>query len=188
MGKKLPVHADLVLQIHYTSKKTAASDRTSIGINFLKEPPKKRVLTLEMQNRDLVIPPGASDYRASVSGVMPRDATLISFFPHMHLRGSEFEYSIVQPDGKLETLLRVKPYDFFWQMSYPLKAPRPLPKGTKLLWTGHFDNSANNPRNPDPKAEVRWGEQSWEEMMIGYFDVAVDANVDKIAFSGTPNP
>jgi Copper type II ascorbate-dependent monooxygenase, C-terminal domain len=188
MGKKLPVHADLVLQIHYTSKKIAASDRTSIGINFLKEPPKKRVLTLQMQNRDIVIPPGASNYHASVSGVMPREATLISLFPHMHLRGSEFEYSIVQPDGKLDTLLRVKPYDFFWQMSYPLKTPRLLPKGTKLLWTGYFDNSANNPRNPDPKAEVRWGEQSWEEMMVGFFDVAVEANVDKIAFFGSPNP
>jgi hypothetical protein len=188
MGKKLPVHADLVLQIHYTSKKTAAADRTSIGINFLKEPPKQRVLTLQMQNRNIVIPPGASDYHASISGVMPRDAMLISMFPHMHLRGSAFEYSIVQPDGKLETLLRVKPYDFFWQMSYPLKNPRPLPKGTKLLWTGYFDNSANNPRNPDPKAEVRWGEQSWEEMMVGFFDVAVDTNVDKITFFGSQNP
>ncbi len=188
MGKKLPLHADLVLQIHYTSKKTAASDRTSVGINFLKEPPKQRVLTLQMQNRNIVIPPGASDYHASVSGVMPRDATLISLFPHMHLRGSAFEYAIVQPDGKLETLLRVKPYDFFWQMSYPLKIPRFLPKGTKLLWTGYFDNSANNPRNPDPKAEVRWGEQSWEEMMVGFFDVAVEANVDKIGFFGSQNP
>jgi hypothetical protein len=188
MAKKLPVHADLVLQLHYTSKKTAASDRTSIGINFLKEPPKKRVLTLQMQNRDIVIPPGASDYHASVSGVMPSDATLISLFPHMHLRGSAFEYAIVHPDGKLETLLRVKPYDFFWQMSYPLKTPRLLPKGTKLLWTGYFDNSANNPRNPDPKAEVRWGEQSWEEMMVGFFDVAVETNVDKITFFSSQNP
>jgi hypothetical protein len=188
MGKKLPLHADLVLQLHYTSKKTDASDRTSVGINFLKEPPRQRVLTLQMQNRNIVIPPGATDYHASVSGVMPRDATLISLFPHMHLRGSAFEYSIVHPDGKLETLLRVKPYDFFWQMSYPLRTPRLLPKGTKLLWTGYFDNSANNPRNPDPKAEVRWGEQSWEEMMVGFFDVAVEANVDKVGFFSTPNP
>jgi hypothetical protein len=188
MGKKLPAGSDLVLQLHYTSKKTPAVDRTSVGINFLKERPAHRVLTLQMQNRAIVIPPGASDYHASVSGVMPRDAMLISMFPHMHLRGSAFEYAIVQPDGKLETLLRVKPYDFFWQTNYPLKTPRLLPKGTKLLWTGYWDNSANNPRNPDPKAEVRWGEQSWEEMMVGFFDVAVDANVDKVAFFGTPNP
>jgi hypothetical protein len=186
MGKKLPVHADLVLQIHYTSKKTDARDRTSVGINFLKEPPKQRVLTLQMQNRDIDIPPGDANYHVSISGVMPRDATLISLFPHMHLRGSAFEYSIVQPGGKLETLLRVKPYDFFWQTSYPLKNPRFLPKGTQLLWTGYFDNSANNPRNPDPKAEVKWGEQSWQEMMVGFFDVAVPANVDKVSFFGTP--
>jgi len=86
MGKKLPAGSDLVLQIHYTSKKTAASDRTSVGINFLKEPPKQRVLTLQMQNRNIDIPPGAADYHASISGVMPRDAMLISMFPHMHLR------------------------------------------------------------------------------------------------------
>ena len=188
MGKKLPAGSDLVLEIHYTSKKTPAVDRTSVGINFLKERPAHRVLTLQMQNRAIVIPPGASDYHASVSGVMPRDAFLLSMFPHMHVRGSAFEYAIVQPDGKLLTLLRVKPYDFSWQVSYPLKTPRYLPKGTKLVWTGYFDNSANNPRNPDPKAEVRWGEQSWEEMMVGFFDVAVDVNVDKVGFFGTPNP
>jgi hypothetical protein len=188
MGKKLPLHADLVLQIHYTSKKIDATDRTSVGINFLREPPKYRVLTLEMQNRNIVIPAGASDYHASVTGTMPRDATVISFFPQMHRRGSAFEYSIVQPDGKLDTLLRVKPYDFFWQISYPLKTPRLLPKGTKLMWTGYFDNSANNPRNPDPKAEVHWGEQSWEEMMVGYFDVAVEPNAERITLAGSPIP
>jgi Copper type II ascorbate-dependent monooxygenase, C-terminal domain len=188
MGKKLPAGSDLVLQLHYTSKKTAASDRTSVGINFLKERPAHRVLTLQMQNRAIVIPPGAADYHASVSGIMPRDALLLSFFPHMHLRGSAFEYAILQPDGKIETLLRVKPYDFFWQQTYPLKTPRLLPKGTRLVWTGYFDNSANNPRNPDPKAEVRWGEQSWEEMMVGFFDVAVEANVDKVGFFSSPTP
>jgi hypothetical protein len=188
MGKKLPAGSDLVLQIHYASKKTPASDRTSVGINFLKERPAHRVLTLRMQNRDIVIPPGASDYHASVTGMMPRDAFLLSMFPQMHLRGSAFEYAVMQPDGTLLTLLRVKPYDFSWQMNYPLKTPKLLPKGTKLVWTAYFDNSVNNPRNPDPKAEVRWGEQSWEETMVGYFDVAVDANVDKVVFFGTPNP
>jgi hypothetical protein len=188
MGKKLPAGSDLVLQLHYTSKKTPASDRTSVGINFLKERPAHRILTLQMQNRAIVIPPGASDFHASVSGTMPRDAKLISLFPQMHLRGSAFEYAVVKADGTLDTLLRVKPYDFFWQMSYPLKTPRFLPKGTRLQWTGYFDNSANNPHNPDPKAEVHWGEQSWEEIMIGFFDVAVDANVDKVGFVGLPTP
>jgi hypothetical protein len=185
MAKKLPAGADLVLQLHYTSKKIDARDLTSVGIDFLREPPRYRVLTLQMQNTDIDIPPGASDYHASVSGTMPRDALLISLFPHMHLRGSAFEYAIVHPDGKIETLLRVKPYDFFWQMNYPLKTPRLLPKGTRLLFTGYWDNSANNPRNPDPKVEVKWGEQSWEEMMVWFFDVAVDPTVDKVSFFGS---
>jgi hypothetical protein len=188
MGKKLSAGSDLVLQIHYTSKKTAAVDRTAVGINFLKERPARRVLTLQMQNRAIAIPPGAQNYQATVSGTMPRDAQLISMFPDMHLRGAAFEYSIVQPDGGVETLLRVKPYDFFWQQNYPLKTPRLLPKGTKLQWTAWFDNSANNPRNPDPKAEVHWGEQSWEETMIGFFDVAVETNVDKVGFFSSLTP
>lgn len=188
MGKKLPAGSDLVLQIHYISKKTAASDRTAVGINFLKERPARRVLTLQMQDRAIAIPPGAADYHASASGVLPREAMLISMFPVMHLRGTGFEYSIEQPGGKLETLLRVKPYDFYWQQSYPLKTPLLLPKGTRLVSTGYFDNSANNPRNPDPKAEVKWGEHSWQEMMIGFFDVAVEVNVDKVGFLSSPTP
>jgi hypothetical protein len=117
-----------------------------------------------------------------VSGTMPRDALLLSLLPHMHLRGSEFECQMAPPGGQLQTLLRVKPFDFYWQLSYRLAEPILLHRGDRLVWTGHFDNSANNPRNPDPTAEVRWGEQSWQEMMIGFFDVAVEPDVDKAAF------
>jgi len=132
-----------------------------------------------MGRDDLRIPPGDANYRATVSGTLPADALLISLFPHMHLRGSAFEFDIVGPRGYVETLLRVKPYDFNWQLNYVLKTPRLLRKGTTLRWTGYFDNSANNPANPDPSAEVTWGEQSWDEMMIGFFDVAVDPEVTK---------
>jgi len=117
-----------------------------------------------------------------VSGTMPRDALLLSLFPHMHLRGSEFEYLLTPPGGTAETLLDVKPYDFFWQLDYQLETPRLLHRGDRLTWIGHFDNSANNPANPDPAAEVRWGEQSWQEMMIGFFDVVVAPDVDKARF------
>lgn len=182
MAKKIPAGADLVLQLHYTSKKTPASDQTQIGFVFSEKPPRKQILTLQMGRDDLRIPPGDSNYRASVSGTMPRDALLISLFPHMHLRGSAFEFDIAGPNGAVETLLRVKPYDFYWQLNYVLKTPRLLPKGTILRWTGYFDNSANNPKNPDPTAEVTWGEQSWEEMMIGFFDIAVDTNLTKRDF------
>lgn len=173
MGKKLPSGSDLVLELHYVAKKTTASDRTSVGINFLKERPGHRVLTLEMQNRAIAVPAGAADYRAQVSGVIEHDAFLLNMFPYMRARGSAFEYGVVRSDGKEDTVLRVSPYDSSWQMSYPLKTPRFLPKGTKLVWTGHF--------NPDPK-------QSGEETMVGYFDVAVDVNVDQVGLLISRNP
>ena len=126
-------------------------------------------------------------------GTLPNDATLLSFFPHMHLRGKRFEYNVIRhaqtqqsrgdgrggaPELQIETLLRVN-YHFHWQMSYRLAEPRLLKAGTELQAVAWYDNSANNPHNPDPTAAVRWGEQTYDEMMIGFFDVAVAANVDK---------
>jgi hypothetical protein len=182
MAKKIPAGSDLVLQIHYTSKKTPAVDQPQIALVLDNAAPEKRILTLQMGRDDLRIPPGEANYRASVSGSLPDDALLISMFPHMHLRGSAFDFEIVGSNGYVEILLKVKPYKFDWQLNYILKKPRLLPKGTRLRWTGYFDNSPNNPQNPDPTAEVTWGEQSWDEMMIGFFDVAVDPNVDKERF------
>ncbi len=182
MAKKIPAGSDLVLQMHYTSKRTTAKDRTEIRMLFAKEPPVSRVLTLQMSNYDLRIPPGARNYRVTVASTLPRDALLLSMFPHMHLRGSGFEYQELGTHGRVDTLLKVNDYDFYWQLTYRLKTPRLLRAGTSLLWTGYFDNSANNPRNPDPSAEVTWGEQSQEEMMVGFFDVAVPPDIDKPAF------
>jgi hypothetical protein len=179
MAKKIPAGSDLVLQLHYTSRKTAAVDQPQVALVLGSDPPGKRILTLQMGRDDLRIPPGEANYRASVSGTLPAGALLISLFPHMHLRGSAFDFEIVGPNGYIEPLLKVKPYNFDWQLNYILKKPRLLSKGTVLRWTGYFDNSPNNPRNPDPSAEVTWGEQSWNEMMIGFFDVAVDPEVDK---------
>jgi len=157
-------------------------DRTRVGLLFPKTPPTKRVLTLQMDSEKFVIPAGARDFRVSVWGSLPNDALLLGFFPHMHLRGKAFEYTLIKEDGQPETLLKVDPYDFYWQLSYRLATPRLLPKGTRLVWDAWYDNSANNRRNPDPSVEVRYGFQSWEEMMVGFFDVAVDAGVDKTAF------
>ena len=142
---------------------------------FAKEPPKQAVLSLQMSNDRFVIPPGDPNYRVQVSGTLPNDALLISMFPHMHLRGKGFEYLITGPHGHVETLLKVNHYDSQWQLNYRLAQPRLLKAGTHLTWIGYFDNSPNNPANPDPTAEVRYGEQSWDEMMIGFFDVVVDA-------------
>jgi hypothetical protein len=179
MAKKIPAGSDLVLQLHYTSRKERSVDKPQIALWFSEQRPGKRILTLQMGRDDLWIPPGEANYRSSISGTLPGDALLISMFPHMHLRGSAFEFDLVGDKGYVETLLRVKPYNFNWQLSYVLKTPRLLRKGTRLRWTGYFDNSRNNPANPDPLAEVTWGEQSWDEMMIGFFDVAVDPDVTK---------
>jgi hypothetical protein len=182
MAKKIKAGSDLVLQMHYTAKGKSSQDRTRIGIVFAKEPPKQAVLTLQMGSDTFVIPPGDPDYRVPVSGTLPNDALLISLFPHMHLRGKAFEYLAASTNGAFTPLLKVNNYDFNWQLNYRLAEPLRLRAGTRLAVAGYFDNSANNPRNPDPAAEVRFGEQSWEEMMIGFFDVAVDAVIDKTTF------
>ncbi|HWZ31105.1 MAG TPA: hypothetical protein VNX18_07225 [Bryobacteraceae bacterium] len=182
MAKLIPARSDLVFEIHYTPNGKPATDRTSVAIAYAKSPPAKRVLSLQMSNERFVIPPEDRNYRVSVWGTLPNDAVLLGFFPHMHLRGKAFEFDRIRDDGQPEVMLRVSRYDFYWQLAYHLTAPLALKKGTRLEWVAWFDNSANNPRNPDPSAEVRYGQQSWEEMMIGFFDVAVDAKVDKSSF------
>ena len=187
MAKFVPAGSDLVFQMHYTTHGRTASDQTSIGIVFAKEPPKQRVLTLQLTNDHFVIPPGADDFRVEARGSLPNDALLLSFLPHMHLRGKTFEYNILRPGEKPETLLRVN-WDFFWQMSYRLAEPLPLKAGTELQAVAWYDNSRNNPHNPDPDAAVHWGDQTYDEMMVGFFDVAVPANIDKWRFFVRPTP
>jgi Copper type II ascorbate-dependent monooxygenase, C-terminal domain len=181
MAKFIPAGSDLVFQMHYTSRAHATVDQTSVGIVFAKQPPAKRVLTLQLTNSSFVIPPGVDDYRVEVHGSLPNDAELLSFFPHMHLRGKRFEYNILRADGTIEPLLRVN-YDFYWQLSYRLAKPLPLKAGTVLQAVAWYDNSKNNPHNPDPTSAVYWGDQTSDEMMVGFFDVAVSADVDKAQF------
>ncbi len=178
MAKFVPAGSDLVFQMHYMAHGHATTDQSSIGIVFASQPPKQRVLTLQLTNDRFVIPPSVDDYRVEVHGSLPNDATLLSFFPHMHLRGKRFEYNILRPDKSTEALLRVN-YNFYWQLSYRLAEPRPLPAGTVLQAVAWYDNSKNNPHNPDPNAAVRWGDQTYDEMMVGFFDVAVRADLDK---------
>jgi hypothetical protein len=182
MAKRIPAGSDIVLQMHYTPTGKPVADRTSVGMVFLREKPARRVLTLQIDTTDFRIPPGESNHRVSASGTLPHDALLLSLFPHLHLRGKAAEYEIVEPGGRIETLLRVAPYDFYWQLNYVLAQPRLLSAGTRLRVTAWYDNSPNNPRNPDPAAEVVYGERSSDEMMIGFFDVAVDPALDKPAF------
>jgi hypothetical protein len=181
MAKFIPAGSDLIFQMHYTSHGRPTADQTSIGIVFAKQPPAKRVLTLQLTNSSFVIPPEVDDYRVEVHGSMPNEALLLSFFPHMHLRGKRFEYNILRPGGTSEPLLRVN-YDFYWQLSYRLAQPMPLKAGTVLQAVAWYDNSKKNPHNPDPASAVYWGDQTYDEMMVGFFDVAVPASIDKPQF------
>ena len=187
MAKFVPAHSDLVFQMHYTTNRQAAEDQTSVGLVFSKKPPKQRVLTLQLANDHDRVPiaPNADNYRVEVHGTFPNDALLLSFFPHMHLRGKKFEYNIVHADHTVETLLRVN-YDFFWQLSYRLAEPRMIKAGTELQAVAWYDNSAKNLHNPDPDSAVTWGDQTYNEMMVGFFDVAVPASVDKKQFFVRP--
>ena len=189
MAKLIPAGSDLVLQIHYTPNGKAVADRTKIGLVFANSAPPQRVLTLQLGNGNINIPPGEANYSLSRSGTLPNDCYLLNLFPHMHLRGKAFEYLLWREGGRGEMILRVSPYRFNWQLTYQLPKPRFLAKGTRLVVTGYFDNSKNNKFNPDPDDEVHYGEQSWEEMMIGFFDVAVPSSVDKVKFFLTePRP
>ena len=182
MAKLVKAGSDLVFEIHYTPNGKPASDRTSIALVFAKKPPEKRVLTLQLNNDHFLIPAGERDFRVTAWGSVPNDALLLSVFPHMHLRGKSFLFVLNDAKNSFQTVLNVHNYDFFWQLSYRFQTPIPIAKGTRLECSATFDNSPNNPRNPDPTADVTYGQQSWEEMMIGFFDVAVDVKIGKPEF------
>jgi len=168
--------SDIILQMHYTANGKAGTDISRVGIIFAKAKPTERVLTLAASNASFAIPPQDSNYQVDAKITLQDDSTLVDLLPHMHFRGKSFEYRITYPNGEKETLLNVPHYDFNWQLTYDLAQPKLMPAGTVIECTAHFDNSPNNPYNPDPTKEVHFGEQTWEEMMIGFFDVAVPMN------------
>lgn len=177
-AKLIKAGSDLVFQLHYTTNGQPGCDKSRIGLVLAHTLPKRRVLMLAAANIHFLIPPGDADYRVDARVTLQAPSTLVSLLPHMHLRGKSFEFRAVFPDGRSETLLRVPNYSYNWQLSYYLAKPLPLPAGTTIECTAHFDNSAANPLNPDPTKAVRFGPQSWDEMMIGYFEVATDLNND----------
>jgi len=176
-AKLIKAGSDIVFQLHYTANGKPGTDRSKLGLVFATEPPKERVFTLAAANGKFKIPPGDADYKVDSEFEMGTQVKLTSMQPHMHLRGKDFEYRVVYPTGESETLLKVPNYSFSWQLAYAPVKPIVLPKGTKVECTAHFDNSPNNPNNPDATKEISWGDQSWDEMMIGFFDVAFDANM-----------
>jgi hypothetical protein len=180
--------SDIVLQLHYTPNgKSVAADLSRVGIIFAKEQPKERVMTMAASNSKFAIPPGDGNYRVdSRPSRLPNEATLMSFFPHMHLRGKAFEYRLKTPGKEKEVLLSVPKYDFNWQLTYKLEQPMLLPAGSEIEVSGWFDNSPNNKFNPDPTATVKFGEQSREEMCIGFFDISFDAKLTPDQFFKAP--
>jgi hypothetical protein len=165
--------SSLTFQVHYTPNGKPVKDRSYIGLRFAKEPPQYRAIRGMAVNFVFRIPPNDPNYEVPSSFTASQDIALDSLMPHMHLRGKDFQYTVLYPDGRREILLSVPKYDFNWQLRYHLKSPLLLPKGTRIECVAHFDNSLNNKFNPDPTREVRWGEQTWEEMMIGFFTYTV---------------
>jgi mono/diheme cytochrome c family protein len=179
--------ADIVYQLHYQAGGTQAFDQTKVGFVFAEKPPIERITSVTVQNFNFTIPPGANDYPIRAEALLNVDAKLISMLPHMHLRGKAFVIRAYYPDGKDETLVSVPKYDFNWQTTYVLAEPKVLPKGTRLESIGWYDNTADNPANPDPNALVVYGEQTWNEMMGGVIDLAVDPKLESpVIFTRVP--
>jgi hypothetical protein len=168
--------SDIVLELHYTANGKEGSDRTKVGFVLAKGPVAERVFILAAANNKFVIPAGDPNYQVDAKFEFGGEAKVIGFIPHMHLRGKDMDFRAVYPTGEKETLLSVPHYDFSWQLTYKPVKDLEMPKGTVIECTAHFDNSPNNPNNPDPAKVVKFGEQSWDEMMIGFFQVAIDAN------------
>jgi hypothetical protein len=175
---------NIVFQMHYTTNGQVSKDRTKIGLVFAKEPAKKILMTGNAANARFAIPPGDPNYEVKSTKTFDEDVVITSFMPHMHVRGKDFIYTAVYPDGRSQVLLSVPKYNFNWQLTYIPKEPILLPKGTRLDCVAHYDNSSRNKFNPDPTQEVRWGDQTWEEMMIGWYTYTRAGEQPKAAASG----
>ncbi|HEV2688770.1 MAG TPA: thiol-disulfide isomerase [Bryobacteraceae bacterium] len=169
---KIPAGSTLFFQVHYTANGKAASDRSGVGMIFAKEPPRREIHNSAFLNPLLKIPAGAANQAVDTAIEFTADTHITALFPHTHLRGKSWEYRLIYPDGQSQVVLSLPQYDFNWQTYYVFTTPLAAPKGSRLEATAHYDNSVNNKSNPDPKVEVRWGAQTWEEMQysgITYF-------------------
>jgi hypothetical protein len=171
-GKFLPKGCKLRFQLHYTPYGKETSDLTELGLYLHKERPPVALQMRGVANGDFKVPPHSADSRTLAIMDFPHDTVIYEMSPHMHKRGSWFRYEALSPDGRFETLLSVPRYNFNWQSSYRFAEPKRIPAGTRVLCTGGFDNSKDNPDNPDPEKTVRWGDQSFDEMFIGFMTVS----------------
>jgi hypothetical protein len=181
-ARRIPKGSSLIWQVHYTPTGKVETDRSRFGIKFATGPINYEMRTGNAINTNFEIPPRADSYKVESYTTFTSPATLMSLAPHMHYRGKSFEYYLETPDGKKTHLLSVPKYDFNWQTTYDFKEPVVVPAGSKMHCIAHFDNSDKNPYNPDPEKTVRWGDQTWEEMMIGFFHYST--SVEDNAISG----
>jgi len=184
IARLLRGNSDIVMQIHYTANGKENKDRTTVGVIYAKQPPTKMAAGGMAINPRFVIPANDGNAEVRATSLLNRDTIITGFTPHMHMRGKDMTYIAHYPDGTDETLLSVPKYDFNWQLTYELAQPKTLPKGTKLEVIAHYDNSTANKFNPDPTKDVRWGDQTWEEMMIGFYSTIAPPS----AAPATPQP
>lgn len=174
-GKLIKNGATLMFNMHYNTNGTATTDRSYVGLVFHDKPVKKQVITRGIANTDFEIPPFAGNYAIGSAFTFEEAVTVRALMPHMHYRGKAFDYVAVYPDGRRDMLLSVPRYQFDWQVYYYPEKPIHLPAGTRIECLAHMDNSDKNLLNPDPAETVRFGEQTYEEMMIGWIDYTVDS-------------
>jgi Copper type II ascorbate-dependent monooxygenase, C-terminal domain len=179
--KRIPAGAKVVLQVHYSKVVgSVQKDRSSVGLIFAKGRNNSKLQTTDLiYNAYLQIPAGAERHKATACWSAPRDIRLTALMPHMHFRGAAMEIKAVYPDGKSAILLNVPKYEFAWQTNYSLKQPLLIPKGTKIITTGFFDNSAKNKYNPNPDQAVRWGDPSYDEMLACFLEYTDEEIIDK---------
>jgi hypothetical protein len=173
-AKLIRAGSQLVFQMHYTPNGKEAKDRSYVGLIFAKQPVDKVITTTAAFDMQFAIPPGAVNHEVKASYEFEQDSHVVSLMPHMHLRGKDITYRATYPDGRTEVLLSIPRYSFNWQVYYYPARPLPMPKGTRIDAVAHYDNSTNNPMNPDPTKVVRFGEQTWDEMMNAFIDYTVD--------------
>ncbi|MBS1812517.1 MAG: c-type cytochrome [Acidobacteria bacterium] len=175
--KKIPAGSKIVFQLHYSAFLNPTGelkDRSSIGMIFAKNPPDRELKTHPIGNHYFKIPAGAENHKATACWTAPEDLHIVTFMPHLHMRGKSMEFKAIYPDGRTEVICNVPKYDFNWQLVYYAKKPVAVPKGTKILVTTTWDNSSKNKFNPDPTKDIRWGDPTYEEMTIGWIDYTLD--------------
>ena len=174
LAMRIPKGARLLFEMHYTPMGKETTDRTKLGLKFSSEPPKHEVISNAVINYWFSIPPGAANHQVKArSAKFKEDSVLLTMNPHMHYRGKSFTYELVKPSGERSLLLHVPNYNFEWQSTYVLAKPIEVPRASRIECVASFDNSKDNPFNPDPTVRVQWGEQTWQEMMLGGFEFYV---------------